>query len=204
VALSTVAISIALSKTVSLDAEDAASVTPVSQDEDDVSWPVADEGVELRKSKLPHAGLGLFATKDFQPGEFVASFHGKHVPVGPRVEKLRDQRYVAEFTDGETGAIDATDSVSSGGRYANHIKDPNAEYEQRPDLKKMWLKAKKGIKAGDEITLAYEEGKDWDHMQEGACTAMGSSMMCSCGMMVSCNMCNTMMMCCDSSNMCRL
>merc|ERR1719199_2285623 len=131
-----------------------------SRSMDDVHWPVSEAGLEVRRSHIPGAGLGLFAKHDFVNGEFVATFDGKFVA---DTNTVADQTYIAEF-DHRNGGIDARDAIASGGRYANHDR-ANANTVYKEDNNRLWLTATKAIKAGDEVLLDY--GEDMDEVDAG-------------------------------------
>lgn len=40
---------------------------------------VVGDGVEIRPSRLPDAGFGIFATRDFSPGEIITKYEGKEI-----------------------------------------------------------------------------------------------------------------------------
>ena len=90
-------------------------------------------------------GQGVFALRDFSPGEFIfRRRHGRTVN-NDEIETLSadDQRHLCEL-DWEHSAV-----LLSPGCYLNHACDPNA---MRKGVK---VFAWKAIRAGDEITIDY-------------------------------------------------
>src|SRR5262245_36624587 len=90
-------------------------------------------------------GQGVFALRDFSPGEFIfRRRHGRTVS-NDEIESLSadDQRHLCEL-DWERSAV-----LLSPGCYLNHACDPNA---MRKGVK---VFAWKPIRAGDEITIYY-------------------------------------------------
>ena len=121
------------------------------------------DGLAVRKSRIPRAGSGLFATRGKAENEFVADYIGDVLDREALSSRYAvDQaRYALEIR--ANSFIDAADPTSCLGRYANHSEEPNAV---------LFLRKKKGvayagglrtvrrIRAGDEITVDY--GPDYD------------------------------------------
>jgi hypothetical protein len=121
-------------------------------------------GVQVDKSEVH--GMGLFAARDFEPGEPVVPFGGELV----RSQKQLNSRYSAEG-DPECTAIYA---VKVGGKYvdalrlrhawvyANHSAKPNVE------MRKTGLYALKRVREGAELRVDY--GPDFDFERAGRVT----------------------------------
>ncbi|HEY1363834.1 MAG TPA: SET domain-containing protein [Xanthobacteraceae bacterium] len=100
-------------------------------------------------------GLGLFATEPIRKHARIVEYRGRKLTnaVAERLE-ARGNRYLYELNTRWT--IDGS-SRSNVGRYANHSCRPNAEsYQVRH---RVFLRAIKKIKPGDEIT--YDYGTDY-------------------------------------------
>jgi SET domain-containing protein len=100
-------------------------------------------------------GLGLFATAPIKKRARIAEYKGRRL-ANPEAEKLeaRGNRYLYELNSRWT--IDGT-TRRNVARYANHSCRPNAEsYQVRH---RVFLRAIKNIKPGDEIT--YDYGTDY-------------------------------------------
>ncbi|HUS16942.1 MAG TPA: SET domain-containing protein-lysine N-methyltransferase [Chloroflexia bacterium] len=90
-------------------------------------------------------GLGVFALRDFAPGEFIFRRQHGHVVRNDDIGLLstEDQRHLCEL-DWEHSAV-----LLAPGCYLNHACDPNAM------RKGTRVFAWKGIRAGEEITIDY-------------------------------------------------
>ena len=100
-------------------------------------------------------GLGLFATAPIKKRAFIAEYKGRKLTneVADKLE-ARGNRYLYEINSRWT--IDGT-TRRNVARYANHSCRPNAEsYEVG---RRMFLRAIKNIRPGDEIT--YDYGDDY-------------------------------------------
>jgi SET domain-containing protein len=100
-------------------------------------------------------GLGLFATEPIRKGAFIVEYKGRKLTTAV-AEKLeaRGNRYLYEINSRWT--IDGT-SRRNLGRYANHSCRPNAESHTIGH--KVFIRAIKNIREGDEIT--YDYGDDY-------------------------------------------
>jgi SET domain-containing protein len=100
-------------------------------------------------------GLGLFATEPIRKGARIVEYKGRKLP-NDVAEKLetRGNRYLYEINSRWT--IDGSTRRNLG-RYANHSCRPNAESYQVGH--RVFLRAIKNIKSGDEIT--YDYGTDY-------------------------------------------
>jgi hypothetical protein len=100
-------------------------------------------------------GLGLFATEPIKKRAFFTEYRGRRL-ANDEAERLeaRGNRYLYEINSRWT--IDGT-SRRNVARYANHSCRPNAESHQIRG--RVFLRAIKNIKPGDEIT--YDYGEDY-------------------------------------------
>lgn len=89
-------------------------------------------------------GKGLFAARDFRPGEIILQMRGPIVDVWQALSKGEKQSDVLQIRQ------DAYVDLEDPGRCANHSCDPNAGV--RPDL---FLTAIKPIAVGKEIRYDY-------------------------------------------------
>lgn len=101
--------------------------------------------------KRSAAGLGLFALVPIKKGTTIIEYIGERIPVS--VGDLRDNRYM--FNVNTKWDIDGSPRYNTA-RYANHSCRPNCEALNRRG--RVFIVAKKNIKAGEEITYHY--GKD--------------------------------------------
>jgi SET domain-containing protein len=127
----------------------------------------------IQDSMIPGAGKGLFTDAPIKKGETIIEYTGEKITwkqCQKRNEALEDINGYFFFVS-KNNCIDARETLDSLGRYANDAKGltrieglkNNAEYEIRKH--KPYIVAKRNIKAGEEILVAY--GKEyWDVMKE--------------------------------------
>lgn len=95
------------------------------------------------------SGQGLFATRTFSAGEFIAPYTGKILTVRPQPTA---QTYLLEIKPGIWLEGSSTDNPA---RYANHSCEPNAELVLNDGEMSASLRAIDLISADDEITFDY-------------------------------------------------
>lgn len=98
------------------------------------------------------SGLGLFATRPFEKGDFIAFYKGRRIL--NKVADELDNKYMFELNSRWT--IDGA-SRSNVARYINHSCRPNAETDVKKH--KVIITAKKKIEPDEEITYNY--GRDY-------------------------------------------
>lgn len=108
--------------------------------------------ISLTEVKRSTTGLGLFATSDIAKGTRIIQYTGE-IFSNSNTEKYKG-RYLFKITEKRT--LDGS-SRSNTARYANHSCRPNAYTEIIRG--KIWIIAKRKIKAGEEITYHY--GKEY-------------------------------------------
>jgi hypothetical protein len=115
-------------------------------------------GLKVKKSTIRNAGLGLFTTVDLGKGENIAEYSGEFIASDDYIEGSSD--YALQFTK-ET-IIDAKSTQTHVGRYANmcrtnddECRDNNVRFSKDFRNKKVYLKAKRNIKSGEEIFVSY-------------------------------------------------
>ena len=124
--------------------------------------------LEVKKSTLPGAGLGLFAKSHISKGSRIVEYKGRRT-VWKKVEDDYKNGYI--YTIDPQHVIDAKTYKKALARYANDahgmvrkkgIKN-NARYVV--DGLKVFIEAMKDIPAGSEIFVSY--GKEyWDVMRK--------------------------------------
>jgi len=105
-----------------------------------------DEPFRVGRSRT---GLGLFATRTIEKGEFIVEYDGPRI-TNAEVEERSNTRYL--FTVNSRWTIDGSPRWNRA-RYANHSCRPNAEAVQVRG--RIHIKARKRILPGDEITYNY-------------------------------------------------
>lgn len=117
--------------------------------------------LEVRRSNIPEAGLGLFTLRDIKKGQVITPYGG--VLVSPREYDASDSVYGIEFNKNQI--LDGASTQSSLGRYANscragnikkkQCKGQNARLSANKAKKTASVKATRNIKAGEEIFVSY-------------------------------------------------
>ncbi|MCA9361435.1 SET domain-containing protein-lysine N-methyltransferase, partial [Candidatus Kaiserbacteria bacterium] len=102
------------------------------------------------KVKKSSAGLGLFAMEDIFKDRLIIEYTGDRIN-DDEAEK-RGGMYL--FTVNDDLFIDGTKRHNTA-RYINHACRPNAEAEHDEDTDRIFIRAKKNIKTGEEITYHY-------------------------------------------------
>lgn len=139
---------------------------------------VIGDGLEVKQSTIPGAGLGLFATRTFRKNHAITQYIGVIISAQEarriRVQNSLSTSHMASLTS--TEIIDASNEIprkgKPGGVFANHQKSPNAylcvetktnvsgrilRYKNDPRLIAsctLWLVANDNIECG-EIFLNY-------------------------------------------------
>lgn len=116
------------------------------------------------KVKRSKSGLGLFALEDIKKGAYIIEYTGEKITTaeGDR----RGGQYL--FTLNDDYIIDGKGRENKA-RYINHSCRPNAEAEIDEDAWKIIIRARKNIKAGEELN--YDYGKEfWNqHIKPYGC-----------------------------------
>lgn len=100
--------------------------------------------------KRSSAGLGLFANRPFEKGECVIEYTGEKI--SDAEAQRRGGRYLFELNDAWT--LDGKDRRHTA-RYINHSCKPNCVPELNDDETRVFIYAKRAIKAGEEFTYNY-------------------------------------------------
>ena len=115
----------------------------------------------VKKSNLPGAGKGLFAKKDIKKGERFLEYLGEVVTEAELNRRAEKDIFGYAFYISKKKCIDAYYTPNESARYANDAKgltkvkglNNNACYVVYRNSG--WLKAERGIQAGDEIFVSY-------------------------------------------------
>ena len=108
-------------------------------------------------------GVGGYAKADIAAGTRVIEYVGEKIT---KTESLRRCESANEyiFSLDETHDLDGNVAWNPA-RFLNHSCDPNCEAE--PDGGRIWIVARRGIQAGEEITFNY--GYDLEDYREHPC-----------------------------------
>lgn len=117
----------------------------------------------VRRSRAG-AGLGLFAEEPIQRDDFIIEYTGELITSDEADE--RDSKYL--FDINSKWVIDGKPRINLAG-YINHSCKPNCETEVDERKKRIYIYAKRNIKAGEE--LAYDYGKSYfdDYIKPYGC-----------------------------------
>jgi hypothetical protein len=117
---------------------------------------LAEYDVAVKKSSIPNAGLGLFATKEFKRGELIVPYTGVLVAT----KKVDDSdKYLLQLTS-KTSITAQDPAVSGVGRFCNTGgKRNNARFSVT--ARSASIKATKKILAGAEILVPYGRAFHW-------------------------------------------
>lgn len=109
-------------------------------------------------------GTGLFATADFEPGDFVIEYLGERIDKEESARRCEAQNpYI--FTIDDKWDLDGCVDWNPA-RFINHRCDPNCEAEQDDDGR-IYINARKPIRAGEELSFNY--GYDLVDWEEHVC-----------------------------------
>lgn len=128
--------------------------------------PKSTKGFELNvlcyvdKSSIPGAGLGLFAKKDISKNSIITYYDGIYISKTEADQlKEKNKHWHVITIDRLLSYIDGLKKplpFRGAGSFANDAKDPsltNAKFWRNSN--KIWVKAIKNIKKGDEIFVSY-------------------------------------------------
>ena len=106
------------------------------------------------KVRRSSAGLGLFAAEDIPKEQLIIEYTGDRIDEDEA--NRRGGRYLFQVTPDLV--IDGKGRENTA-RYINHSCKPNAEAEHDEEDDRIYIRACKNIKTGDEIT--YDYGKEY-------------------------------------------
>ncbi|RHY32860.1 hypothetical protein DYB32_002171 [Aphanomyces invadans] len=115
----------------------------------------SDDGLVVKASLLPNAGLGLFATKTFYEGDIVCVYTGHVLPTADAL-KVPDKSYLMRLGGGVY--IDARERFDVKARYVNDCRSRgvhNVKFDKVPDRKHALVRATRTISTGDEVYVDY-------------------------------------------------
>jgi len=116
----------------------------------------------ILKPKRSSAGIGLFTYSPIKKGECVIEYTGR--VIAKEEEYTNNSLYLFEVHKYKT--IDGR-ARSNTARYINHSCRPNCEPEIRKG--RVFIMARKAIKAGEELTYDYEKEYFDEHIKPKGC-----------------------------------
>lgn len=116
------------------------------------------------RAKRAKTGLGLFAEEPIKKGDFIIEYTGEKITADEA--NRRGGQYLFEMTPEWT--LDGKGRAHTA-RYINHSCRPNAEAELDEEELRVYIRARKNIKVGEEIT--YDYGKEFwnEYIQPKGC-----------------------------------
>ena len=111
-------------------------------------------GIQVRRSGVH--GKGVFASRDFEPGETVIEYTGERIAWDealrrhPHDPDQPDHTFYFQLESGDT--IDALYGGNAS-RWINHACEPNCEAEETDG--RVFIKTLRAIRAGEELNYIY-------------------------------------------------
>jgi hypothetical protein len=137
--------------------------------------PVVGKGIELRMSRVPDGGRGVFATRDFAPNELVTLYfghrfgeaHRKHIQQNNRGTHVKPLQFKHEYLDGI--------KIALGGMHAGQLLNQGSFSYQNCDWvlidvrpssgeRLLGIRAIRRIFPGEELYVSYGK-KFWDELE---------------------------------------
>lgn len=120
--------------------------------------------------KRSSAGLGLFTLEDLEKDDFVIEYTGEKMSTDEA--DRRGGKYL--FTLDKNTVVDGKGRENTA-RYINHSCRPNCEAEIDEDEGRIYIRTRRKIKAGEELTYHY--GKEYwdDHIKPHGCKCIKCS-----------------------------
>ncbi|MBA3706253.1 MAG: SET domain-containing protein [Bacteroidetes bacterium] len=117
--------------------------------------------LEVKASKIPKAGKGLYTKRDIKKGERFVEYLGEIITDKECNKRAENDQYGYVFYINKQKCIDAHHTPEALARYANDAKglvkikgiNNNSSYEVWKN--RGWITAEKNIKAGSEIFVSY-------------------------------------------------
>ena len=119
---------------------------------------------KIKKSDIDKKGKGLYATRDIKEGEKIIDYIGKLITKKQTEEsdKYDNSKPIYLFTVNKKYDLDGDFPWNIAG-LINHSCENNCDYDGKG--LKIWVKAIKDIKKGEELTCDYGFGYDKDYKQ---------------------------------------
>ena len=120
-------------------------------------WSETEErrGTRIAPSRIPGAGLGLFATQDFSEGDLICVYFGASLGTAQAI-RLQDKAYLMRL--GADAYVDAGFFPCCSARYINDCRNPlghNCRFEKIPERRSAEVRAVRRIPRGSELYASY-------------------------------------------------
>ena len=123
---------------------------------------------KIKKSKIDKKGKGLYATKDIREGTKIIDYIGKLITKKQteNSDKYDNNKPIYLFTINKRYDLDGDFSWNTAG-LINHSCNNNCDYDGKG--LKIWVKAIRDIKKGEELTCDYGFGFEYDSYKQFPC-----------------------------------
>ena len=118
-------------------------------------------GLEVKESTIPHAGLGLFTTKDRKKGENICTYSGKIIlEMSDSDSETEREPYIGRYVlQVQNNILIDAARTDSEGRYINSARGTR----KKNNVQAVWdrkkkianIRARQKIKAGEELLMGY-------------------------------------------------
>lgn len=115
--------------------------------------------MDLIVKDSPIAGKGCFAGKDFKKGDIVGEYTGEII-TGEEADARYEDRDMTYLFDIEDDLYIDGDTEANPVKYINHSCEGNCEVDQQG--KRVFIRAVRNIKKGDELSYDYNLQVDPD------------------------------------------
>lgn len=122
-----------------------------------------DSLLEVRESRIPGAGRGLFVTRDVPPGEWLAVYTGTPLSLA-EVMRRKEKGELSDYVRGGFGLF-SLDAVDYQAVLARYINDPyltperrNVRFLKLRKAKRALVLATRKVSAGEELYAKYGDG----------------------------------------------
>jgi uncharacterized protein len=121
-------------------------------------------GLFIAPSNIPDAGRGVFAARDFHRGDCITEYGGRLINRVQMLEMVAEKKNMWKlivlvpedklFIDGE---MEIKDGLPAGAflNDARNSRVENVEFARDPEDFRLWVVAKRFIKAGEELFVEY-------------------------------------------------
>lgn len=119
-------------------------------------------GLSIKKSNIPNAGMGLFAAKNFIKNEYITYYDGEKISRETAILRKSQNKHshirsifiMGECVDGYTGeTINSKNGAASLVNDGRNSMKNNARLESRSSI--IWLRANQDISKNEEILCSY-------------------------------------------------
>jgi uncharacterized protein len=104
-------------------------------------------------------GKGVFALRRIKAGETIIEYRGERISWPEALERHphdpNDPNHTFYFSLGDGSIVIDAKVRGNAARWINHACDPNCEADEDDDTGRVWIKALRDLKAGEELFYDY-------------------------------------------------